>query len=77
VVEADGFVRRDGAGRGSVVLVKATTKGRTLVAKVEAVRADHLQRAFAGWTKAEQAELGRLLVRLADDLQGAPYLPVK
>lgn len=76
-LEADGYVCRDGAGRGSVVLVKVTTKGRTLVGKVEAVRADHLQRAFAGWTSAEQTELGRLLVRLADDLQGAPYLPVR
>ncbi len=76
-LEADGYVRRDGAGRGSVVLVVATKRGQSLVAKVEAVRADHLQRALAGWTGAEQAQLGRLLVRLADDLQGAPYLPVR
>ena len=74
-LEADGYVRRDGATRGSVVLVTATRRGRTLLEKVEAVRADHLQRALVGWTPDEQAELGRLLVRLADDLQGAPYLP--
>ena len=45
------------------------------MSKVEAVRAHQLQRALAGWTVDEQAELGRLLVRLADDLQAAPYLP--
>jgi hypothetical protein len=58
-----------------VVLVKASAKGRSLVGRVEAVRADHLQRALGRWTKAEQVELGRLLVKLADDLQAAPYLP--
>jgi DNA-binding MarR family transcriptional regulator len=76
-LEADGYVRREGARRGSVVLVTATRRGRTLLEKVEAVRSDQLQRALSGWTAEEQAELGRLLVRLADDLQGAAYLPVR
>ena len=75
-LEADGYVARKGAARGSVVLVTATRRGRALVAKVERVRADQLQRALAAWTVDEQAKLGRLLVRLADDLQGAAYLPV-
>jgi DNA-binding MarR family transcriptional regulator len=75
-LEADGYVQRKGATRGSVVLVTATRRGRALLEKVEAVRADQLQRALTGWTVDEQAELGRLLVRLADDLQGAAYLPV-
>jgi DNA-binding MarR family transcriptional regulator len=76
-LETDGYVRREGARRGSVVLVTATRRGRTLLEKVEAVRSDQLQRALSGWTADEQAELGRLLVRLADDLQGAAYLPVR
>jgi DNA-binding MarR family transcriptional regulator len=76
-LEADGYVRRDGAGRGSVVLVAATRQGRALLEKVEAVRNHQLQRALSAWTADEQAELGRLLLRLADDLQGAPYLPVR
>jgi len=76
-LEADGSVRRDGASRGSVVLVTATRRGRALLQKVEAVRNDQLQRALSGWTADEQAELGRLLLRLADDLQGAAYLPVR
>ena len=76
-LEDDGYVRRDGATRGSVVLVTATKRGRALLDKVEAVRNDQLQRALSGWTLEEQAELGRLLVRLADDLQSAAYLPVQ
>ena len=55
----------------------ATRRGRALLQRVEAVRTDQLQRALAGWTADEQAELGRLLLRLADDLQGAAYLPVR
>ena len=46
-LEADGYVRRDGGGRGNVVLVAATRKGRALLEKVEAVRTDQLQRALA------------------------------
>jgi DNA-binding MarR family transcriptional regulator len=76
-LEDAGYVARDGAGRGSVVMVHATRRGRALLEKVDKVRHDHLQRALAGWTPAEQAELGQLLVRLADDLQSAAYLPVQ
>ncbi len=75
-LEADGYVRRDGATRGSVVLVTATGQGRALLERVEAVRNDQLQRALSTWTTDEQAQLGGLLLRLADDLQGAAYLPV-
>jgi len=76
-LEEAGSVRRHGPPRGSVVLVTVTKRGRTLLDKVEAVRNDQLQRALSGWTVGEQAELGRLLVRLADDLQSAAYLPVQ
>ena len=47
-LEDDGYVRRDGATRGSVVLVTATKRGRALLDKVEAVRNDQLQRGCRG-----------------------------
>ena len=75
-LEAVGYARRDGAGRGSVVLVTATAEGRALVARVEAVRQAHLERALSGWTVEEREQLGTLLVRLADDLHRVPFRPV-
>ncbi len=75
-LEAAGYAHRDGAGRGSVVLVTATSEGRALVARVEAVRQAHLARALSGWTAEEREQLGTLLVRLADDLHRAPFRPV-
>jgi DNA-binding MarR family transcriptional regulator len=76
VLEAGGYVRRGDGGRGSVVLVAAEPSGQHLVARIEAVRGEQLRRALSGWTAEERAQLGTLLVRLADDLHRAPYLPV-
>jgi DNA-binding MarR family transcriptional regulator len=76
VLEAEGYVRRGDGGRGSVVLVAAEPSGQELVGRIEAVRGEQLRRALAGWTAEERAQLGTLLVRLADDLHRAPYLPV-
>jgi DNA-binding MarR family transcriptional regulator len=76
VLEASDYVRRGDGGRGSVVLVAAEPSGQELVERIEAVRGEQLRRALAGWTPEERAQLGGLLVRLADDLHRAPYLPV-
>jgi DNA-binding MarR family transcriptional regulator len=69
-------VRRGDGGRGSVVLVAAEPSGQELVERIEAVRGEQLRRALAAWSDDERAQLGALLVRLADDLHRAPYLPV-
>ena len=70
----NGYVRRDGATRGSVVLVTATKRGPRCSTRSRRCATTSCN-ALSGWTVAEQAELGRLLVRLADDLQGAGVPP--
>ena len=70
------LVTRDETGRGGVVLVTATATGRATVDRIEAVRDRQLRTALAGWTAAERAQLGHLLVRLADDLHRTPYVPL-
>jgi DNA-binding MarR family transcriptional regulator len=56
------------------VLVEATEDGRSMAAGFERVRNAQLSRALAAWTPEERIELGRLLIRLVDDLQTTPYL---
>jgi DNA-binding MarR family transcriptional regulator len=58
---------------GSVVLVTATSAGARLAARVAAVQRRHLVEALADWQPDERAALGRLLVRLVDDLERTPY----
>jgi DNA-binding MarR family transcriptional regulator len=75
VLEDEGLVRRrTSPAHGSIVLVEATAEGRRVNRRYELVRGGHLGRALADWTPEERHELGRLLVRLVDDLQATPYL---
>ena len=75
VLEEQGLVeRRTSAQHGSVVLVTATSRGRSMAERYERVRYAQLARALADWTPEERVELGRLLVRLVDDLQSIPYI---
>jgi DNA-binding MarR family transcriptional regulator len=74
VLEEAGLVeRRDSPQHGSIVLVGATTEGRETARRFERVRNAQLSRALADWTDDEREELGRLLLRLVDDLQVTPY----
>jgi len=74
VLEEAGLVeRRDSPQHGSIVLVVATTEGRDTARRFERVRNAQLSRALADWTDDEREELGRLLLRLVDDLQVTPY----
>ena len=73
VLETEGMVERRQGGHGSVVLVTATDEGRATARRFEQVRASQLSRALEDWTPEERAELGRLLLRLVDDLQSTPY----
>ena len=59
---------------GSIVLVVATPEGREMAKRFERVRNAQLSRALADWTPEERLELGRLLLRLVEDLQSTPYL---
>lgn len=75
VLEEQGYVeRRASADHGSIVLVGATPLGRAAAARYERVRNLQLLRALAEWAPEERLELGRLLVRLVDDLQAIPYI---
>lgn len=75
VLEDLGYVeRRASEQHGSIVLVASTSLGRTTAARYERVRNLQLSRALAEWAPEERLELGRLLVRLVDDLQSIPYI---
>lgn len=74
-LEDQGLVQRESSpAHGSIVLVEATGEGRRMARRYEKVRSGQLARALEGWTPEERAELGRLLVRLVDDLQSTPYV---
>jgi len=66
--------RRASEQHGSIVLVVATNSGRALARRYERVRGAHLSLALAEWDAEERLQLGRLLLRLVDDLQSTPYL---
>ena len=67
--------RRTSPQHGSIVLVVGTPEGRELARRFERVRSSQLVRALSHWTPEERLELGRLLVRLVDDVQATPYAP--
>jgi DNA-binding MarR family transcriptional regulator len=73
-LEQQGLVTREASpDHGSIVLVAATPEGRAAVARVDAVRRRHFAEALAGWPPDDCALLGRLMVKLVDDLQRTPY----
>ncbi len=75
ILEAEGLVdRRPSPQHRSIVLVEATAAGRKIAQRFERVRNAQLSRALAEWSDEEREQLGRLLVRLVDDLQTTPYL---
>ena len=51
-----------------------TAGGREIAHRFERVRHAQLTRALADWPDKERELLGRLLVRLVDDLLATPYL---
>ena len=75
VLETEGLiVRRTSPQHRSIVLVEATPRGREIAHRFERVRNAQLTRALADWSDEEREILGRLLVRLVDDLLSTPYL---
>ncbi|MBU6328450.1 MAG: MarR family transcriptional regulator [Acidobacteria bacterium] len=75
VLESEGLVeRRTSPQHRSMVLVESTATGRAIAHRFERVRNAQLSRALADWTDEEREQLGRLLLRLVDDLLATPYL---
>ena len=75
VLEDEGLVeRRSSPQHGSIVLVVATPGGRAMAQRFERVRSAQLSRALIDWTPEERLQLGKLMLRLVDDLQATPYL---
>ena len=75
VLEDGGLaVRSASPQHRSIVLVECTDEGRVVAQRFERVRKAQLNRALESWSDEERETLGRLLVRLVDDLQGPPYL---
>jgi len=73
-LEERGLVGRF-AGSGRVVLVEATPEGRECARRVRAFYDRHVADALAAWAPEERDALGRLLLRLIDDLERTPYRP--
>ncbi len=73
-LDAAGLTERAvSSDNASVVLVKLTGRGMALAMRIQAVNDRHLRDALAGWTNDEREQLGRLLMRLVEDLQQTPY----
>jgi DNA-binding MarR family transcriptional regulator len=66
-------VRRPSTVHGRVVLIEPSAEGRTSARRLHRLRDQHLVDALASWTPEERAVLGRLVLRLVDDLEGTSY----
>jgi DNA-binding MarR family transcriptional regulator len=78
LLEDEGHVQKSASpDNASVVLVRATTRGRAVARKVFDVRNHHLARALSDWSDGERRDLASLLERLVDDLQRTPYTGVR
>lgn len=73
-LEARGLVaRRSSVHNGRVVLVEPTEDGLACARRLHELRSGHLGNALEAWDPADRDSLGRLLLRLVDDLQRTPY----
>jgi DNA-binding MarR family transcriptional regulator len=73
-LEQHGFVtRRASPDHGSVVLVEATDAGRAAASRIDEVRRRHFTEALASWPAEDFVTLGRLMIKLVEDLQRTPY----
>jgi DNA-binding MarR family transcriptional regulator len=73
-LEARGLVaRRPSPVHGRVVLIEPTGEGRTTARRLHDLRDQHLADALESWEPSEREVLGRLVLRLVDDLEDTPY----
>jgi DNA-binding MarR family transcriptional regulator len=66
-------VRRPSPVHGRIVLIEPSEQGLVTARRLHDLRDRHLVDALAGWTPDERDALGRLMVRLVDDLERTPY----
>jgi DNA-binding MarR family transcriptional regulator len=73
-LEERGLVeRRPSPDHGRIVLVEPSAAGLDAARRVADLRNRHLLDALDHWSGEERETLGRLLLRLVDDLQDTPY----
>ncbi len=73
-LEERGLVgRRPSPDHGRIVLVEPSADGLNAARRVHDLRNRHLLDALDDWSADERDTLGRLLLRLVDDLQDTPY----
>ena len=76
VLEAEGLAeRRASPTHGRIVLVEPTDKGVEASRRLAELNQRHLEDALAQWDHDDREAVGRLLVRLVDDLQRTPHRP--
>jgi DNA-binding MarR family transcriptional regulator len=76
-LEERGLVgRRRSPDHGRIVLIEPSAEGLDAARRVHDLRNHHLLDALAQWSPNERDTLGRLLIRLVDDLQATPHRTV-
>ena len=75
-LEQGGLVRRSAAeGDGRVARVALTSSGRRVAKRIRQVGLKHLSESLADWSEQDRSELGRLMMRLVEDLQQTSISP--
>lgn len=73
-LEADGLLTRHASPtHGRIVLVEPTAAGLATARRLVRLRSRHLDEALSDWDPGDRDVLGRLLLRLVDDLQRTPH----
>jgi DNA-binding MarR family transcriptional regulator len=76
-LEQDGLVERaPSSADGRVTYVRVTAAGAEVRRRISAVLNRHMEDVLHAWSKADRADLARLLSRLVDDLRSAHYRAV-
>jgi DNA-binding MarR family transcriptional regulator len=66
-------VRRPSEVHGRIVLIEPSEEGRACARRLHDLRDQHLVDALSSWSAEERDVLGRLVLRLVDDLEGTSY----
>jgi DNA-binding MarR family transcriptional regulator len=76
-LEQDGLVERGpSSADGRVTYVRMTPEGDDVRRRISEVLDQHMEDVLHEWSKADRADLARLLSRLVDDLRSAHYRTV-
>lgn len=73
-LEEQGLVeRRPSPNHGRIVLIEPTAEGLAAARRLREKNDNHLDDSLRAWSPEDRANLGRLLLRLIDDLQATPH----